>query len=85
MKQRCRRGRIILKQPAPIFARIETGKTLRRTAMMHQLMSAFHRSKERARNRRSYRALLELEDHFLQDIGLSRDEVRGMMSSDRHG
>ena len=52
--------------------------------MMQQLMSAFHRSQQRSRNRRSYRALLELEDHFLEDIGLSRDQVRGMMSSDRH-
>ncbi len=52
--------------------------------MIEQLKSAYHRSKARARNRRSYRALLELEDHFLQDIGLSRDEIRGMMSSDRH-
>lgn len=53
--------------------------------MMQQLMSTYHRSRERARHRRSYQSLLELEDHFLQDIGLSRDEVRRMMSGDRHG
>ncbi len=51
--------------------------------MMNHLKAAFQRSQERARHRRSYRALLELEDHFLQDIGLTRDEVRGRMSSDR--
>lgn len=51
--------------------------------MMYQFKSALQRSRERARHRRNYRALLALEDHFLDDIGLSRDEVRGMMSSDR--
>jgi uncharacterized protein YjiS (DUF1127 family) len=49
--------------------------------MFHRLKSAVERSRERARDRRSYRALLELEDHFLRDIGLTRDEVRGHLAS----
>jgi uncharacterized protein YjiS (DUF1127 family) len=51
--------------------------------MFQQLKLAIRRSQERARHRRDYRALLELEDAFLRDIGISRDEVRGRMSSDR--
>ena len=46
--------------------------------MLNGLRDAFHRSSERARNRRSYRALLELDDHILRDIGLPRDEVRAL-------
>lgn len=52
--------------------------------MLEVLKSAIVRSSERARHRRQYRALLELEDRFLRDIGLTRDEVRGRMSSDRY-
>ena len=51
--------------------------------MFQQVKVAIRRSQERARHRRSYRALLELEDAFLRDIGLDRDEVIGRMSSDR--
>jgi uncharacterized protein YjiS (DUF1127 family) len=51
--------------------------------MFHRLKSAVERSRERARHRRSYRGLLELEDHFLKDIGLTRDEVRGRLASTR--
>ena len=51
--------------------------------MFQHLKAAIHRSNERARQRRDYRALLELEDHFLRDIGVTRAEVRGRMLSDR--
>jgi uncharacterized protein YjiS (DUF1127 family) len=51
--------------------------------MFHRLKSAVERSRERAQHRRSYRALLELEDHFLKDIGLTRDEIRGHIASTR--
>jgi uncharacterized protein YjiS (DUF1127 family) len=49
--------------------------------MLDKLKTAIARSRERAEHRRSYRALLELEDHFLKDIGMSRDEVRGHLAS----
>ena len=49
--------------------------------MFDQLKAAIARSRERAQHRRSYRALLELEDHFLKDIGMTRDEVRGHLAS----
>jgi len=71
-----------LKQPGAIFAGMETG-TAEEAAMFQQVKVAIRRSQERARHRRNYRALLELEDAFLRDIGLRRDEVRGRMSSDR--
>jgi uncharacterized protein YjiS (DUF1127 family) len=51
--------------------------------MFQHLQTAIKRSQERARHRRDYRALLELEDHFLRDIGVTRAEVRGRMLSDR--
>ena len=71
-----------LKQPAAMLAGMETG-TAEEAAMFQQVKVAIRRSQERARHRRSYRALLELEDAFLRDIGLDRDEVIGRMSSDR--
>jgi uncharacterized protein YjiS (DUF1127 family) len=52
--------------------------------MMEHLRSAIQRQQLRARHRRHYRALLDLEDHFLRDIGLTRDEVRGQLSSSRY-
>ena len=48
--------------------------------MFDQLKAAVARSRERAQHRRSYRALLELEDHFLKDIGMTREEVRGHLA-----
>jgi uncharacterized protein YjiS (DUF1127 family) len=51
--------------------------------MFEQVRVAIRRSQERARRRRDYRALLELEDTFLRDIGVRRDEVRGRLTSDR--
>jgi uncharacterized protein YjiS (DUF1127 family) len=51
--------------------------------MFQHLKAAIHRSQQRAQHRRNYRALLELEDNFLRDIGITRDEVRGRMASDR--
>lgn len=70
-------------QPRGIFLSIAMQIFQGEAGMMYQFKSALQRSRERARHRRNYRALLALEDHFLDDIGLSRDEVRGMMSSDR--
>ena len=52
--------------------------------MIFQIRAALQRSQERARHRRSYKALLQLEDHFLRDIGLSRNDVAGLMSSGRY-
>ena len=43
--------------------------------MFQHVKVAIRRSQERARHRRDYRALLELEDQFLRDIGL--DPRRG--------
>ena len=51
--------------------------------MLDRMRIAIRRSQERARQRRNYLALLDLEDAFLRDIGLERDEVRGRMASDR--
>ena len=51
--------------------------------MFNQLKSAVRRSSERAAHRRSFRALLELEDHYLRDIGLTRDEIRGAIIGKR--
>ncbi len=44
--------------------------------MLQQLKSVVRGAAERARHRRDYQALLELEDHLLRDIGLPRDELR---------
>jgi uncharacterized protein YjiS (DUF1127 family) len=71
-----------LKQPGAIFAGMGTGRA-EEAAMFRRVKVAIRRSQERARHRRNYRALLQLEDAFLRDIGLDRDEVRGRMSSDR--
>jgi uncharacterized protein YjiS (DUF1127 family) len=51
--------------------------------MFQQLKGAIRRAQERARRRRDHLALLELEDAFLRDIGIRRDEVRGRLASDR--
>ena len=51
--------------------------------MFQHLKRTIRGSQERARRRRDYRALLELEDTFLRDIGIRRDEVRGRLTSDR--
>jgi uncharacterized protein YjiS (DUF1127 family) len=51
--------------------------------MMSHLRSAMERSRERARNRRTYRALRQLEEHYLRDIGLTRDDIEGMLSGPR--
>ncbi len=51
--------------------------------MFQHVKVAIRRSQERARDRRNYRALLELEDAFLRDVGITRDEVRGHLMSDR--
>ena len=45
--------------------------------MLQQIKAAFRGSTERARHRRDYRALLQLEDHLLRDIGIPRDENPG--------
>ena len=44
--------------------------------MLRQLRGVVRGAAERARHRRDYRALLQLEDHLLQDIGLPRAEIR---------
>ena len=69
-----------------MLAGMETG-TAEEAAMFQQVKVAIRRAQERARHRRSYRALLELEDAFLRDIGLDRDEVLGRMlaTPDRAG
>jgi uncharacterized protein YjiS (DUF1127 family) len=82
MKHRPAPTGISLKQHGPIFSVIET-HTAQEAEMLQHLKDAIQRQNERARHRRSYRALLELEDHFLRDIGVTRDEVRGRMASDR--
>ena len=51
--------------------------------MFGQVRTTLRRAQERAQRRRHYRALLELEDAFLRDIGLARGEIRVRMSSDR--
>jgi uncharacterized protein YjiS (DUF1127 family) len=51
--------------------------------MFNRLKSAVLRSSERAEYRRSYRALLDLEDHYLRDIGLTRDDIRGAIIGKR--
>ena len=48
--------------------------------MLHHLKSAIRSSRERARYRREYRALMALDDHFLQDIGIGRDEIGARMA-----
>ena len=74
---------ISLKQPRRILPGIET-RNIEEAEMIFQIRAALQRSQERARHRRSYKALLQLEDHFLRDIGLSRNDVAGLMSSDRY-
>ena len=44
--------------------------------MLQHLKGALHGAATRARHRREYQALLKLDDHLLQDIGLPRDEIR---------
>ena len=51
--------------------------------MFNQLKSAVRRSSERAQYRRSYRELLALEDRYLRDIGLTRDEIRAAIVGNR--
>jgi uncharacterized protein YjiS (DUF1127 family) len=48
--------------------------------MLNQLKDAIRRQGERARSRRSYRALLELDDHLLRDLGIPREEIRARLS-----
>jgi uncharacterized protein YjiS (DUF1127 family) len=84
MKHRPAGAGIDLKQPGRSFLIIGNRRTPRRNEMMEHLRSAIQRQQLRARHRRHYRALLDLEDHFLRDIGLTRDEVRGQLSSSRY-
>jgi uncharacterized protein YjiS (DUF1127 family) len=48
--------------------------------MLTQFKEAIRRQGERARSRRSYRALLELDDHLLRDVGIPREEIRARLS-----
>ncbi len=47
--------------------------------MFQHLKNAIRNSSERARDRRTYRALLEANDAILRDIGIPRDEVRSRL------
>ena len=51
--------------------------------MLTQFKEAIRRQGDRARNRRSYRALLELDDHLLRDVGIPREEIRARMIGDQ--
>lgn len=48
--------------------------------MFGRLRSAIRRSGEQARNRRGHRELLRLDDHYLRDIGLTREDVRAALA-----
>jgi uncharacterized protein YjiS (DUF1127 family) len=48
--------------------------------MLTQFKEAIRRQGERARSRRSYRALLELDDHLLRDVGIPRAEIRARLT-----
>ena len=43
--------------------------------MFTNVKSAIHRARERARNHRDYRLLLEQSDAMLRDIGLDRSRL----------
>jgi uncharacterized protein YjiS (DUF1127 family) len=51
--------------------------------MLTQFKEAIRRRGELARSRRGYRALLELDDHLLRDLGIPREEVRARLSGAR--
>jgi uncharacterized protein YjiS (DUF1127 family) len=49
--------------------------------MLKQLKVAVTRANERARERREFATLLDLDDHLLRDIGIQRSEVRARLRS----
>jgi uncharacterized protein YjiS (DUF1127 family) len=49
--------------------------TARRSRAMTLLMAGLRAVANRRRRRRSYLALMELNDHMLKDIGVSRGEI----------
>lgn len=48
--------------------------------MLKNFRSAIRSAGERARHRRQYAALLELDDYLLRDIGVRRDEIHSRMA-----
>jgi uncharacterized protein YjiS (DUF1127 family) len=48
--------------------------------MLDTFRSVIRSTRQRARDNRDYRTLLQLDDHLLRDIGVGRDEVRARMS-----
>lgn len=48
--------------------------------MLQNLRGALRDAATRARHRREYQALLKLDDHLLQDIGLPRDEIHARVT-----
>jgi uncharacterized protein YjiS (DUF1127 family) len=52
--------------------------------MLQHFKGAVRGVSERARQRRVYRTLMQLDDHLLQDIGLPRDEIRARFRGEPH-
>ena len=48
--------------------------------MLKQLKDAVRRASDRARERREFATLLDLDDHLLKDIGIRRSDVRARLT-----
>jgi uncharacterized protein YjiS (DUF1127 family) len=54
------------------------GANIRHNTALHQLIGFLRRWRERIRGRRQLARLCELDDHTLQDAGVTRSELRWM-------
>jgi uncharacterized protein YjiS (DUF1127 family) len=52
------------------------GTNIRHNTALQQLIGLLRRWRERFRTRRQLARLCDLDDHMLQDIGLTRSELR---------
>jgi uncharacterized protein YjiS (DUF1127 family) len=60
------------------FDRLEPSRTARPPGFLRRVFAALGASLRETRQRRAMVALSEFDDHLLRDIGLTRDDVRGL-------
>jgi uncharacterized protein YjiS (DUF1127 family) len=60
------------------FDRLEPSRTTKPPGVLRRALAALGASLLATRQRRAMVALSEFDDHLLRDIGLTRDDVRGL-------
>jgi uncharacterized protein YjiS (DUF1127 family) len=67
-------------QATPSISRLVPGGDAKSQDRKHDQMSMISSLFRRSERRKTYADLLQLDDHLLRDIGLSRGDVRQMMN-----